>query len=125
MKIKTQLRYLRISPRKVRLVADLVRGMNVKDAKTQLEFSNKKPSESLLKLLNSAIANAQNNFGLEKNNLYISEMLVNDGSALKRWRPRAMGRSARIKKRTSHITVVLDEITKKTNNEVKSKEKKM
>jgi large subunit ribosomal protein L22 len=120
MRIKTQLKYLRISPRKVRLVADLIRGMNVEDARIQLKFLSKRSSEPLLKLLNSAIANAQNNFGLEKNNLYISEMLVNDGPTLKRWRPRAMGRSAGIKKRTSHIIMVLDKKVAKKDKKLKT-----
>ncbi len=109
MQIKAQLKRLRTSPRKVRLVADLIRGMDVEDAKSQLEFVSKKSSKQLLKLLNSAIANAQNNFNLDVSNLYISKIVVDEGPTLKRWRPRAMGRAASIRKRTSHITIVLDE----------------
>ena len=104
-----------MSSRKVRLVVDLIREMEIKEAKTQLQFINKKSTELLLKLLNSAIANAKNNFNLDENNLYISKIIVNDGKILKRWRPRAMGRSARINKRTSSVTVVLDEIKKQQN----------
>ena len=108
MEVKAHLNHLRISSRKVRLVVDLIREMEIKEAKTQLKFINKKSSELLLKLLNSAIANAKNNFNLAENNLYISKIIVNDGKIMKRWRPRAMGRSARINKRTSNVTVVLD-----------------
>ena len=112
MEVKAHLNHLRISSRKVRLVVDLVREMEIKEAKTQLKFINKKSSELLLKLLNSAVANAKNNFNLDENNLYISKIIVNDGKILKRWRPRAMGRSARINKRTSNVTIVLDKTKK-------------
>ena len=112
MEVKAHLKHLRISSRKVRLVVDLVRKMEIEEAKTQLKFINKKSSELLLKLLNSAIANAKNNFNLDEKNLYISKIVVNDGKILKRWRSRAMGRSARINKRTSNVTVVLDEVKK-------------
>ena len=109
MEVKAHLNHLRISSRKVRLVVDLVRRMEIKEAKVQLKFINKKSSELLLKLLNSAIANAKNNFNLDENKLYISKIIVSDGKILKRWRPRAMGRSARINKRTSNVTITLDE----------------
>ena len=109
MEVKAHLKHLRISSRKVRLVVDLIRKMEIKEAQTQLRFINKKSSELLLKLLNSAVANAKNNFNLDENNLYISKIIVNDGKILKRWRPRAMGRSARINKRTSNVTIILDE----------------
>ena len=108
MEVKAHLKHLRISSRKVRLVVDLVRKMEIEEAKTQLKFINKKSSELLLKLLNSAVANAKNNFNLDEKSLYISKIVVNDGKILKRWRPRAMGRSARINKRTSDVTIVLD-----------------
>jgi len=108
MEVKAHLKHLRISSRKVRLVVDLIRQMEIKEAQIQLRFINKKSSELLLKLLNSAVANAKNNFNLDENNLYISKIVVNDGKIMKRWRPRAMGRSARINKRTSNVTIVLD-----------------
>ncbi len=108
MEIKAHLKHLRISSRKVRLVVGLIRKMEIKEAKVQLQFINKKSSELLLKLLNSAIANAKNNFNLDEDKLYISKIVVNDGKIMKRWRPRAMGRSARISKRTSNVTMVLD-----------------
>lgn len=109
MEVKAHLKNLRISSRKVRLVVDLVREMKVGEARAQLKFTNKGPAEVLLKLLNSAVANAKNNFSLDEKKLYISKIIVNDGRILKRWRPRAMGRSARISKRTSNVTVVLEE----------------
>jgi large subunit ribosomal protein L22 len=112
MEVKAHLNHLRVSSRKVRLVVELIREMEINEARTQLKFINKKSSELLLKLLNSAIANAKNNFNLDENNLYISKIIVNDGKILKRWRPRAMGRSARINKRTSNVTVVLDKVKK-------------
>ena len=110
MEVKAHLKHLRISSRKVRLVVDLIREMEIEEAKIQLKFVNKKSAELLLKLLNSAIANAKNNFNLDEKNLYISKIVVNDGRILKRWRARAMGRSARISKRTSNVTIVLDKI---------------
>ena len=122
MQSKAHLRHLRMSPRKVRLVTDLIRGAESKKAQEQLKFIPKKASEPVLKLLNSAIANAKNNFKLEENNLFISEIFVNEGQTLKRWRARAMGRSAPIMKRTSHITIVLDEI--KPTQVSKKKKKK-
>ncbi|MEA2097762.1 MAG: 50S ribosomal protein L22 [Patescibacteria group bacterium] len=110
MEVQAHLRNLRISPRKVRLVADVVRGMNVYNAKIQLEFINKKSSQPVLKLLNSAIANAKHNFDLDENDLYISSIFVNEGATLKRWIPRAMGRASKINKRISHITIILDKV---------------
>ena len=119
MEVKAHLNRLRISPRKVRLVAGLVSKMNIDEARKQLEFLNKKPTDLVLKLINSAVANARNNFDLNEDNLYISEIFVNEGQTMKRWRPRAMGRAARINKRTCCVTVVLNEMMEKTN-EVKN-----
>ncbi len=119
MKITAKLNHLRIAPRKVRLVADLICGLDVKDAEIQLKFLIKGASEPFLKLLKSATSNAQHNFSIEKDNLYISELWVNEGPSLKRWMPRAMGRSAQILKRTSHINLVLE-----TKKEVKVKRAK-
>lgn len=109
MQAKAKLRYLRTSPRKVRLVADVIRGLSVKSAQNQLQFMNKRAAGPMLKLLNSVIANAENNFKLKKDNLYIKELCVDEGPTLKRWMPRAMGRAAPINKRTSHISIVLGE----------------
>ncbi len=119
METKAKLRYLRMSPRKVRLVVDLVRGMEVGAAVKQLKFSSKRAALPVLKLINSAVANAENNFKLKKDNLFIKEIKVDQGPALKRWRARAMGRAASIKKFTSHVTVVLAEI-KPTDNQSRS-----
>ncbi|MDI6591661.1 MAG: 50S ribosomal protein L22 [Patescibacteria group bacterium] len=113
MLITAKLRYLRIAPRKVRLVADLIRGKKVEEAQNILNFTVKRAAKPLLKLLKSAIANAKNNFQLEESNLYISKILVDEGPKYKRWRARARGRADQIQKKTSHLTLVLDEITKK------------
>ncbi len=119
MKITAKLNHLRMSPKKIRLVANLVRGMDVKEAEVQLKFLTKKVAGPILKLLNSGVANAQHDFDIEKDNLFISEIQVNEGPTLKRWRARAMGRAAPIMKRTGHINLVLE-----TKKEVKVKKKK-
>ncbi len=110
MKVDAKLNYLRISPRKVRLVADLVRGRRVSEAEGRLQFTNKRATKPVGKLLKSAIANAEHNFDLKKENLYISEIKVDGGPTLKRWRPRARGATNQIQKKTSHVTIVLEEI---------------
>lgn len=110
MSITVKLNYLRISPRKVRLVTDLIRRKTVPEAEKILEFTIKKAAEPILKLLKSGIATAENDFKLIRSNLYISKIFVDEGPTLKRWRPRARGRIHPINKRTSHITLVLDEI---------------
>ena len=128
MQVTAKLRHLRMSPRKVRLVADMIRGQDVSSVEKQLNFINKKATRPILKLLNSAIANAENNFKLKKDSLYISELRVDAGPILKRWRPRAMGRAAPINKRTSHISIILDEKaiseTKKEVEDISEKKKK-
>ena len=108
MSITAKLRYLRISPRKVRLVTDLIKGLTAEKAERQLRFLTKKAARPILKLLNSAVANAQNDANLTKENLEITNIIVEGGPVLKRWRARAMGRAAPIIKRTSHITLVLE-----------------
>ena len=100
MEVKAKLKYIRISPRKVRLVADLVRKMEVNKALDQIKFSGKKSAKPLSKLINSAIANAANNFELDKNNLYIKEIRVDEGQTLKRWMPKARGRATPIMKKS-------------------------
>jgi len=109
MQTKAKLKYLKISPRKVRLVLDVIRGMDAKMAKEQLKFLNKKSNIPILKLLNSAIANAKENQELEESNLYIKEVRADEGPTYKRWRARARGRADTIRKRTSHVTIILDE----------------
>jgi len=103
------LRYARISPRKVKIVLDLIRSKPVGVALGILKNTPKAASEILIKLLNSAIANAENNFGLSADKLFVSEAYANEGPTLKRIRPRAQGRAFRIRKRTSHITLVVME----------------
>jgi len=106
--ITAKLRHLRISPRKVRLVVDLIRGMDATEAEKQLKFLPQRAARPVLKLLNSAVANALNNFKAIKENLFITKIAVDPGPTLKRWLPRAMGRATPIMKRTSHITIVLE-----------------
>ena len=108
MKVFAPARHLRMSPRKVRLIADLVRGLDVASARRELAVSNKVASEAVLKLLNSAVANAQHNFHLPTDRLRIAMIAVDGGPVLYRHRPRAFGRSAPIRKRTSHITLALE-----------------
>lgn len=110
-KITAQLNHLRISPRKVRAVADLLKGLDVDLAEAQLKYLVRKPVKPLLKLLNSAASNAKHNLGLDKNYLYIKEIVVNEGMKLKRYRPKGFGLSMPIQKKTSHIKIVLDEIS--------------
>jgi len=107
MEIKAKLSHLRISSRKVRLVADLIRGMELKEAENQLKFISKRSAIHLLRLLNSAAANAYSNFNLEKKDLYIKEIFINQGPPFKRWRAASRGRAMPIAKRTSHINLVL------------------
>ena len=113
MPVMAKLRYLRIAPRKVRLVADLIRGKTVEEAQTILNFAIRKPAWPILKLLKSAIASAKNNFQLEESNLYISKITVDEGPKFKRFFPRARGQASEIQKKTSHVTIVLEEIVKK------------
>ncbi len=101
-------KYVRISPDKVRIVLDIIRGAKYTDAVAILKNTQKAASEPLLKVLNSAAANAENNLSLSKSDLYVAECYANAGPILKRIRPRAKGSAARINKRTSHITVILD-----------------
>lgn len=110
MEVRAKAKYIKLSPRKVRLVVDIVRGMNVAKGIDQLSFINKKAAQPVRKLLNSAVANAENNFELQKDNLYIKDIRVDDGPTLHRWRPRARGRATPIRKRTSHINIVLAEL---------------
>ncbi|OFI47445.1 50S ribosomal protein L22 [Floricoccus tropicus] len=106
---KATARTVRVSPRKSRLVIDLIRGKNIAEAITILKFTPNKAAGIIEKVLNSAVANAENNLGLEKADLYVSEAFVNEGPTMKRFRPRAKGSASPINKRTSHITVVVKE----------------
>ncbi len=107
--VKAQLNGLRIAPRKVRAVANLLKGKDVIFALNQMEFLIKRSVFPLIKLLNSAIANAENNFSMVKENLYVKDFLVDEGIKLKRYMPKAQGRAGEIQKKTSRIRIVLDE----------------
>ena len=106
---KATAKTVRIPARKARLVIDLIRGKNVADAIAILKFTPNKAARIVEKVLNSAIANAENNFGLEKANLVVSETFANEGPTMKRFRPRAKGSASPINKRTTHVTVVVSE----------------
>ncbi|GCD93905.1 50S ribosomal protein L22 [Embleya hyalina] len=109
MEARAQARYIRVTPMKARRVVDLIRGMNAAEAQAVLRFAPQAASEPVGKVLDSAIANAGHNHNLDTNNLYVSSAYVDEGPTLKRFRPRAQGRAYRIRKRTSHITVVVAE----------------
>ncbi|MFA6348294.1 MAG: 50S ribosomal protein L22 [Candidatus Paceibacterota bacterium] len=109
MAFEAKLKHLRIAPRKVRLVADLVRGKKVEEAQAILNFTVKRASLPVLKLLNSALANAKNVAQKDSSSLFISKITVDGGPVLKRILPRAKGKADRMIKRSSHITIVLDE----------------
>jgi len=106
---RATLSYARISARKVKIVADLIRGKKVEEALNIVKYTPKASSEVIEKLLKSAIANAENNHFMNRSNLYVAEIYANQGPTLKRIRPAAKGSAVRIRKRTSHITIVLRE----------------
>jgi len=123
MEIKASLKHLRMSAQKVRLVADMVRNMKTDKALDQLRFANKKAALPLLKLIESAVANAVNNYELDRDNLYIKSIMVDEGVTLKRWTPKAHGRATTIRKRACHINLTLAELKdsgKKTAKKVKT-----
>src|SRR3989344_4326507 len=125
MEIKASARFVRMSPRKVRLVINMIRGKKAADALDILEFSTRWAKRPISKLLESAIANAEHNFKLQKENLYVKTIKADGGPMMKRWTPRAFGRATPIRKRTSHITIVLDELKKdEVKKEIKNAEKK-
>ena len=102
-------KYVRISPRKVKIVIDLIRGKSVQEAQAILTFTPKAASPVVLKLLNSAIANAENNLEMNRKDLYVAEVYANPGPTLKRYIARSRGSASHILKRTSHISVALDQ----------------
>ncbi|BFD25094.1 MAG: 50S ribosomal protein L22 [Candidatus Parcubacteria bacterium] len=120
MEVKANLNNLRMSPRKVRLLADLVRGLPVDKALAQLKFANKRAAQPLAKLIESAVANGENTYDLKRDNLFIKEVRADDGFTLKRWMPKAHGRATVIRKRSTRLSLVLGELvdsgkkTKKT-----------
>ena len=109
MEARAQVKYARISPRKVKIVCDLIRGKDVTTARGILNNTPRAASEIMVKVLNSAVANAENNLGLDPADLYVSETYANPGPILKRMQPVSKGRGYRINKRTSHITIVVKE----------------
>ena len=109
MEVKAKVRFVRISPRKVRLIMDEIRGKDVGSALNKLLFTPKKGARLLKKLIDSAVANAGANADMDVDNLYIKKIFADEGPTLKRFMPRAMGRATKIRKRTSHLTVILDE----------------
>lgn len=109
MEARANAKYVRIAPRKVKIVCDMIRGKNVGTAAALLMQTPKSASEPVLKLLKSAAANAENNHSMDPEKLYVAEAYANPGPILKRFMPRAQGRAYRINKRTSHITVVVKE----------------
>ena len=109
MEAKAHLKYARISPRKVKIVLDLIRGKDAGTAMGILKNTPRAASELLIKLLASAVANAENNFHMDSSKLYVAECYANEGPTLKRIMPRAKGSADRILKRTSHITIVVKE----------------
>ncbi|MGD2050988.1 MAG: 50S ribosomal protein L22 [Acidimicrobiia bacterium] len=107
MRTHAQARYIRQSPYKVRRVLDLVRGLPVAEARSVLDFTNRRSAPAIRKVLDSAVANAEHNLALDADELVVVEAHADEGPTLKRWRPRARGRATRIRKRTSHITIVV------------------
>ncbi|OKY74751.1 MAG: 50S ribosomal protein L22 [Desulfobulbaceae bacterium DB1] len=110
MEASAVIKNIRISPQKARLVADMIRGQNVDAAINTLRFTPKKGARIIRKLVESALANASQNEAIDVDTLYVKKIFIDGGPMLKRIRPRAMGRASRILKRSSHITVVLDEM---------------
>ncbi|MGM0610493.1 MAG: 50S ribosomal protein L22 [Thermodesulfobacteriota bacterium] len=110
MEVRAKAKYQRISPQKARLVAENIKGKPVEDALNTLNFTPKKSASMIAKVLSSALANAEQNFSLDIDELYVKQVMVDGGPSWKRIRPRAMGRATRILKRTSHITVIVDEL---------------
>ena len=109
MEITAKARFVRISPQKIRLVMRQVRGKKAEEALNLLSFAPQRGARILKKLLDSAVANAQQNADMDVDSLYIAKVYADEGPTLKRWRPRAQGRATRIRKRTSHLTVILGE----------------
>ena len=125
--VTAKLSYLRMGPRKVRLVADLIRGRKAAQALDILSLTPKRAARPLLKLLNSAVANAKHNFSIPVEDLRISKIMVDGGPSLKRWMPKAHGRATPVRERTSHVHLVLAAMTenkKEAKKEAKGAKKK-
>jgi large subunit ribosomal protein L22 len=109
MEVNAKLKFVRVAPRKAQLVADLIRGKRSEEALNILTFTKKAAAKILIKLLKSAIANATQKKNIDVDRLYIKKITVDQGPTMKRFQPRALGRATTIRKRASHITIVLDE----------------
>jgi len=109
MRVQANAKFIRIAPRKTRLVVDAVRGLDVSEAINRLSVINKRASTPITKVIKSALANAEHNFNCKKENLFVSEIRVDDGPAFSRWMPKAFGRATPLLKKTSHLRVVLEE----------------
>jgi large subunit ribosomal protein L22 len=109
MSVRAQAKYVRVAPRKAREAVDLIRGKSVSEARSKLMFANRNSARVVAKVLNSAVANAENNNSLVADDLFVKEAFVDEGPTMKRWRFRAMGRVYRVRKRTSHITVAVEQ----------------
>jgi large subunit ribosomal protein L22 len=109
MESRATVKYIRMSPQKARLVADMIRGKPVEEALNILTLCPKKPARLLSRVVRSAVANATHTQDVDVDNLFVKTIVVDEGPMLKRWRPRAMGRATRIRKRTSHVKLILDE----------------
>lgn len=120
MEVKASLKHLRMSPRKTRLVIDVIRKMPVTTALDQLKFINKLATEPIIKLINSAISNGVNTYNLDRDNLYIKEIRSDEGVMLKRWMPRAHGRATSLRKRGCHLSLILAEIKESGRKEKKT-----
>ncbi len=107
MEIRAKAKFVRISPQKIRLIMGQVRGKKVEEALNLLSFAPQRGAKILKKLVDSAVSNAQQNADMDVDSLYIATVYADEGPTLKRWRPRAQGRASRIRKRTSHLTVIL------------------
>jgi large subunit ribosomal protein L22 len=107
MEAKAIARYVRVSPRKARLVVDMIRGKSASEAANILRFTPKGAAEVVAKVLDSAVANAEHNLKIKPETLFVSQAFVDEGPTLKRIRPRAMGRAFKIRKRTSHVTIIV------------------
>jgi large subunit ribosomal protein L22 len=110
MRVRAEARFIRIPPPKVRRVLDLVRGLPVDDARQVLSLTTRGASLPISKVLASAVANAEHNHALDSEDLVVAEAFANEGPTLRRYRPRARGRATRIRKRTSHITIVVSDL---------------
>ena len=119
--VTAELNNLRIAPRKVRAVVKLLKGLDIDKAKANLRYMARRPAMPLIKLINSAAANAVNNFGLEKDVLYIKDIIVNEGSKLKRFMPKAMGMVNPIQKKTSRIKIILDRMPEEKIKQIQSR----